>query len=182
MCIRDSTEYLDKQRDSRKEVEEKLKTAEKKLENAQIQLRALESKKIDLEKKVTSLESKIEDLQFKQAQAQKVELGTIEVSSVPHQAVTETATASTQQTVRGMPLRGLEGKVLVVNRDYNFVVINLGSSDGIRVGDIYSVFHGSRQVGEVKIEKVHDSMAAADFLTKGMSNLVSEGDRVIKKE
>ena len=77
--------------------------------------------------------------------------------------------------------RSLDGKVLVVNKDYNFLVVNLGAKEGVNVGDVFSVYHNNKYAGDVKVEKVHDAMSAAGFTSADMANKVSEGDRVIPK-
>lgn len=79
------------------------------------------------------------------------------------------------------PDSGLEGKVLVVNKDYNFAVINLGARDGVAAGDVFSFYKGDRSSGKAKVGKVHDSMAALDFLSADMRETVSEGDRAIRQ-
>ncbi len=75
----------------------------------------------------------------------------------------------------------LAGKVLVVNKDYDFLVINIGSKEGVAVGDIFSVSHNNKYIGDVKIEKLHESMAAAGFVSPEIKAAVSEGDKVTKK-
>jgi hypothetical protein len=102
---------------------------------------------------------------------QNVELGTIVVSP-------ETAAVSGSTKA---PTAKLEGKVLVVNKDYNFIVINLGNKDGIAIGNIFSVLRNNKNIGEVKVEKVHESMAAAGFVTDGLKDKVAEGDLVEQK-
>ena len=72
--------------------------------------------------------------------------------------------------------------MLVVNKDYNFAVINVGSKDGVRVGATFSVYHDAEYLGDVKIEKVHDSMAAAGFVTAALKNKIGEGDKVVQKK
>ena len=76
---------------------------------------------------------------------------------------------------------GLEGKVLKINRDYNFVVINLGSKDGIREGEIFSTYHNNKYIGNVKVETLHETSAAAGFLSNDIKNNISEGDKVVQK-
>jgi len=69
----------------------------------------------------------------------------------------------------------------VVNKEYNFVVMNLGSRDGVTAGSEFSLYHNNQHVGDVKIEKVHDAMSAAGFLAPETKDKVSEGDRVVQK-
>lgn len=161
---------LEQQKGLRANLETKLDKAQKDAEKTQAQLKEIESKKAQLEAKVKHLETQA-------SQAQGVELGTIIVApegGVSTQGVSGLPTAQPQGAL-------LEGKVLVVNKDYNFVVINLGSKDGVGVGDIFSLYHNEKQIGDVKVEKIHEAMSAADFISASTKDLVTEGDRVVQK-
>ncbi len=168
---------LDQQKKLRFDLESKFDLAQKDVEKIQAQLKELNSKKSELELKINELEV--------QTQAQGVELGKIVVS--PEARVPEVkapALKLSSQTQVKMPAAipvGPEGKVLVVNKDYDFVVINLGSRDGVQIDDAYSVYHNNKYMGDVKIEKVHDSMAAAGFVNADLKGKVSEGDKVVQK-
>jgi hypothetical protein len=72
----------------------------------------------------------------------------------------------------------LSGNILVINRDYNFAVINLGSKNSIGVGDVFSVYHNDKYIGDVKVEKVHESMSAVGFLSSELKDKISEGDKI----
>lgn len=150
---------IEQQKTLRSDLEKKFTQAQNNMEDIQSQLSALESKKTELETKIKELEGK----------SQGVELGTIVVS--PEES--------------GMPAAASEeelaGKVLVVNKDYNFAVINLGSKDGVAMGDEFFVYHDNKYIGDVKVEKVHDSMAAADFISANMKNIIGEDDRIVRK-
>ncbi|MCU0666780.1 MAG: hypothetical protein MUF05_06790 [Candidatus Omnitrophica bacterium] len=74
-----------------------------------------------------------------------------------------------------------EGSIAVVNREYDFVVLNIGEKDGVKAGDTFQVSRNNKLLGEVNVEKVHDSMSAAGFASAGLKEVVQEGDKVIKK-
>lgn len=146
---------LEQQKTLRADLEKKFTQAQEDVRKTQAQLSDLQSQKETLESKVNDLETK----------TQGVELGKIVVGpevSVP-------------------VAQGLEGKVLVVNKDYNFAVISLGSKDGVGLGDAFEIYHNNKYIGDVRIEKVHDSMAAAGFVNTDIKNKVSEGDKVTQK-
>ncbi len=156
-----------------------------------------------------ALEKTVEDLR---AQTQKVELGTIVVGAesavkaepVPDAPVKETRKERAKKTVRSetkpagtvsqppvekapvsqmtVPATGLKGKVLTINKDYNFAIINLGSKDGVKLGDIFSVYHNDAYIGDVKVEKIHDSMSAAGFSSLESGTKVGENDTVVLKK
>jgi len=172
---------LEQQKQLRTDLEKKFNQAQKDVDKIQTQLKELNAKK-------TELEIKIEDLEA-QSQAQGVELGKIIVGSEATKAA-EVKTAAPKlpafKLAQEVPVKtavasGVEGKVLVVNKDYDFVVINLGSKDAVQIGNVFSIYHSNSYLGDVKIEKVHDSMAAAGFMSSDIKGKVSEGDKVVRK-
>ncbi len=74
--------------------------------------------------------------------------------------------------------RGQAGKVLVVNREFNFVVANLGSRDGIRAGTRYEILRNGQRIATAEVEKIYDNMSAANLLQEEKKSDVKEGDEV----
>lgn len=162
---------MEQQKGLRASLETKLLQAQKDAEKAQAQLKDVESKKAKLEARLKELEAEVQQAEAQpESQDQGVELGTIVVGS-------EGAGASAEQKAAA----SLEGKVLVVNKDYNFVVINLGSKDGVNAQDVFALYRGNKYIGDIKVEKIHESMSAADFMSAAIKDTVSEGDRVVRK-
>ncbi|MBI4706980.1 MAG: hypothetical protein HY761_03535 [Candidatus Omnitrophica bacterium] len=166
---------LDQQKSLRQDLENKLSQAQEDAKKAQDKLGDLESKKQDLEAKIKQLETVSQD----------VELGKIVVTPEVATAASPEPKAKAKKNAKvvkeAAQVTGPEGKVLVVNREFNFVVLNMGSKDGVDVGQIFSVYHNNNYIGDVKVEKVHDSMAAAGFVSGDIKNKVSEGDRIFQK-
>jgi len=166
---------LEQLKSSKSDLENKLSQSQEDAKKIQNQLKELRSQKTELESKLKELESK----------TQGVELGKIIVN--PEGAIVAPQEASGQSQSQPLavktekPTLGKEGKVLVVNKDYNFVVLNLGSKDGVDIADMFTVYHNNKNVGDVKVEKVHESMAAAGFVNNDMKDKVSEGDKVVQK-
>ena len=77
------------------------------------------------------------------------------------------------------PSKELEGKVLVVNNEFHFVVIDMGKKDGVRVSDELVVYRGPQQIGKVQVEKVYDEMSTAAILSGSQEEEIIE-DSVIK--
>lgn len=166
---------LEQQKSLRSDLEKKLSTAQSEATKIQGQLKELLAKKDDLEKKVKKFEEEA------QASSQSVELGKVVVA--PEAAAP--AAGAVKPSAEKQPVKNAvaasEGKVLVVNKDYNFAVINLGAKDGINLGDVFSVYRENKYLGDIKVEKVHESMSAAGFLSSGMQDKTIEGDKVVKK-
>jgi hypothetical protein len=169
---------------------------EKRLSQAQDDTRSVQAQLSELTSQKTELEAKVRELEVK---TQNIELGKIVVAP-PETAVPvsakgkkqKSAPASKQQQQQQQQVKstkeaatavsgGQEGKVLVINKDYNFVVINLGTRDGVEVGTPFSIFRGNKYIGDIKVEKVHDAMSAAGFVTDGLKDIVNEGDKVVQK-
>jgi len=160
---------------SKSDLENKLNMAQEDAKKIQNQLKELSAQKTDLEEKMKDLEAKTKG----------VELGKIVVNpeGATIEPVQEAVTESQpEQQAAEKPINGKEGKILVINKDYNFAVINLGSKDGIDVGDMFVVYHNNKNIGDVKVEKVHESMAAAGFATTEMKEKAMEGDKVVQKK
>jgi len=164
---------LETQKGLRLELENKLGQAQSEMAKFQAQLTDLEARKSDLETKVKELEAKTQD----------IELGKIVVSPEATAIVGGDAAAAPQesQAKEAAVASSLEGKILVINRDYNFAVINLGSKDSVGIGDTFSIYHSNKYITDIKIEKIHDSMSAGSFVSAQMKDKVSEGDKVLRK-
>ncbi|MDD5617582.1 MAG: hypothetical protein PHG69_00670 [Candidatus Omnitrophica bacterium] len=70
----------------------------------------------------------------------------------------------------------LSTEVLLVNKEYGFVVLNAGKPEGIALKDVFEILHKGASLGFVRVEKIHDTISAADFLEGFKKNKVSEGD------
>ncbi|MCX5681166.1 MAG: hypothetical protein NT079_02645 [Candidatus Omnitrophica bacterium] len=60
------------------------------------------------------------------------------------------------------------GQVVSINQENNFVIIDLGQSAGINIGDRLSVYRGDTYVGEVEIIQVRTDISAADIKKQSM--------------
>jgi len=171
---------LTTQKSLRVKLEGELNLAQDALKKVQLQLKELEGRKDLLESKIGALEQKA------QKEESDVELGTIVVAPEVQAPVATLASPLTKKPAVGgaqkPSLSAAEGKVLVVNREYNFAVINLGSKDGVAIGDVFYVYHSNKYIGDITLEKIHDSMAAAGFASSDIKNKIAEGDRVVKKK
>ena len=60
----------------------------------------------------------------------------------------------------------LEGNVVSINPENNFVIVDLGEKEGIKIGDPLSVYRGSEYVAGLEIIQVRKDIAAADIKNK----------------
>lgn len=69
-----------------------------------------------------------------------------------------------------------EGKVLVVNKEFNFIVVSAGNNKGVIRGVVFEIFRNGDFVGKARVEKVYETMSAANIMPD--SKDVREGDLV----
>jgi len=68
----------------------------------------------------------------------------------------------------------VEGKVLVVNKEFNFIVVAAGNNKGIAPGVTFGVYRNGKLVAKAQVEKVYETMSAANILPD--SGDIKEGD------
>lgn len=173
---------IEQQKSSRQDIENKLTLAQDDGRKLKERLKVIVQQKAELEDKIKKLESS----------ATGVELGKVVVNSeVADPSKVKNAAEKNVNTLVAEPAKEqkkedisqakpLEGKVTVVNKEYNFAVISLGQKDGISIGDQFSVTREGKVIGEIKVEKVHESMSAAGFEAE-LKDLIKENDLVVQK-
>jgi len=72
------------------------------------------------------------------------------------------------------------GNVLVVNRRYEFVVIDLGKDHGMETEIVLILHRGRKFLGKVMVEKVYERMSAATMMLDWMQDEPKVGDGVKK--
>ena len=68
------------------------------------------------------------------------------------------------------------GRILAVNLDSNFVVIDLGSSAGVAVGNVFNVYRAAKSIGSIGVIQTRANISACDI--KRMSTPLKIGDSV----
>ncbi|MCK9430807.1 MAG: hypothetical protein M0R17_12540 [Candidatus Omnitrophica bacterium] len=58
------------------------------------------------------------------------------------------------------------GRILAVNPDSNFVVIDAGSSVGVKIGDSFSVYRDGKSIGLIAVIQVRGNISACDIRKK----------------
>jgi len=131
---------------------------------------AIQQRLTDAEAAKTELESKVMEL----SNQPTVELDKVLVTG-PDQAPLPRGTAMPVAAVSSM---AVSGQIVVVNREYDFIVMNLGKNHGLSIGQEFQVVRGNEVLGRVKVEKVYDELAAAAILPESQKDSIREGDSV----
>ncbi|MEK6728026.1 MAG: hypothetical protein AABY28_05090 [Candidatus Omnitrophota bacterium] len=71
---------------------------------------------------------------------------------------------------------GLEGKIMALNRENNFVIIDLGENQEVKVGDSFQVFHGENRVANITVIQTRQGISACDI--KKETEPIEVGDTV----
>jgi len=75
---------------------------------------------------------------------------------------------------------GLKGKVLVFEKNWNFVVIDIGKKDGAIANGELTVYRNTKLIGKVKLTSaINTHYAIADVLPQWSQMEIKEGDMVI---
>lgn len=177
---------LEQQKSLRQDIESRLKTAQDEGRQIKEQIKIIQKQKSELEDKIKNMEGS----------SSGVELGKVVVTGEPVvidntakgkvKAVNEKINAAalkaekTDKKTQAVSAGILEGKVMIVNKEFNFAVINLGSKDKVEVGQEFRVSRDGKYIGDLKVEKVHESMSAAGFSAE-LKDLIKENDKITQK-
>jgi chromosome segregation ATPase len=162
------------------------------------QLKSLVSRKEALDKKVISLqegkttvEKRLNEMEtmftdrISKMGSLKNELDEIKSSKAEDtEKVSKESVELPAIVVRSSPAAGREeaevltfpGKILAVNLDSNFVVIDLGSSAGVSVGNVFNVYRNARSIGSISVIQTRVNISACDI--KRMSTSLKIGDSI----
>ena len=167
---------LSQQKSLREDLENRLNQVQNDSKQIKEQIKIMQQQKVALEEKIKNLETG----------AGGVELGKVVVNPEVHssndtaQVGPNTKVSKVAKKEQPSLAKSLEGKVLIVNKEFNFVVINLGSKDKVSVGDEFLVSRAGKSIGDLKVEKVHEFMSAAGFAAE-LKDFIKENDKVTQK-
>lgn len=72
--------------------------------------------------------------------------------------------------------KSLVGKVVAVNRDNNFVIIDLGENSGVKLGQGFDIYRGGKTIGGVEVIQIRKNISACDI--KRENTPIKVGDTV----
>ena len=164
------------------EKEKALDTANKELEGVRDEYSKY---KIDTAALVNEYKQQSESLQGRIALLEKKSSSSAPVSTPAgtYQQSTQFRPASTFENVELEPVvvrpnATIHGTVEVVNRNFNFVVSNIGRVDGLSVGDTLRVMRDGNQIATVRVEKLYENLSASAIENENNTTPIQEGDSV----
>lgn len=145
-------------------------------------LELIKSEREQLAKELSDFKGQQETLrkQLSQAEQVKVELEKqLETSSQPTLELEKVVvTNPSGGGTTASPVSATQGQVVVVNREYDFIVVNLGRNQGLQIGQEFQIVRGNEILGRAKVEKVYDELSAAAILPDSNKASIREGDLV----
>ena len=149
----------------------------KELEQAQSNVKQITKELSDLQTEHDGMKEQVADLEEAKGdlESKLVELSdhpTVELEKVT------VGEGQPQPAVSAVPGAAQDGQVVVINHEYDFVVVNLGKKQGLSVGQEFQVVRGETILGKVKVEKVYDELSAAAILPESQKENIREGDTV----
>lgn len=155
-------------------------------------LKSIEEQRVELDERVeqmnVSLEQKINEV----AKATK-EIRSLPGSDMAKVASIEPETGSqgTAQNVELPPivvkgqdvnavnnLKIISGKVIALNEQSNFAVINLGENHGIGIGRKFDVYHNNVKIARIEVVQTRKNISAADIVNQDPKRKIKIGDAV----
>ena len=115
----------------------------------------------------------------------------LESSSIPHSAFRTPNSPGDQETIELPPIvvrkdragepTTIRAKVVGVNPDHGFLVLNQGSEDGVRVGMTFDVRRADQTLGQAVTVMLRARLAACDLISPGASNAIRVGDLAVQR-
>ena len=96
------------------------------------------------------------------------------------QAPTPHQTVELEKVVVTHPLSpdgGLQGRVISIDAEWKFVVIDLGW-DVVRIGDVISIYRQDQLLGKARVERVQEQVSAATLLPEWNADVIQVNDVV----
>lgn len=131
-----------------------------------------------LEEEKQGLQAQINDLNDKMAQTEDANRDLKDQIVTLEQTLHQIEGQLGDTAVLGVP-KGLSGKILVVNKEWNFVILDLGSEDELAANAEMLVHRNDKLVGKIKISAVSKTISIGEILNDWEQSALKEGDFVV---
>lgn len=164
------------------ELKAEIRTKNQELTKNRTEIAQSQSKIQDLSEKIRLLEKENKELATKQESAQTATQLSDASATVadPVQGIETGGTASSKAPAQPSKTDGkgkLSGKVILVNREYHFIVTGIGKLDGVNPKDQMEIVRGDQIIGKATVSKLYDSLSSCEILQEDKSP-IQEGDLV----
>ena len=196
-------EKFEKEANAKAELQEKLASnaeAAQRLPELEAQLQTEQGARQELEQKLSASEERAKTLEEALAKMQQQGIESPAPAPVPVEAAPEAEEPQQQETpvieeessgdkeeiqlekIVVAPAKAApEGRIVMVDTETEFVIVNLGANHGIKEEQVLAVSRGKDQLGEIKVTRVQPEMSAADFIPPLTSRQIRKDDSVVIK-
>jgi len=176
---------LVKERNDKIKIQESLKSIRSENSVLRRQLKSLSTRKVNLERKLmdaeteltqlkktkSMLEGKFNELEvFLRENMSRLERDSSGAEALKKMKAKDEAAAGEDVELPPIVVRQgagtsgvLVGRVAALNKENNFVIIDLGEEAGIRVGDTFRVYRDGKAIGALEVIQVRRQIAACDI-------------------
>jgi DNA repair exonuclease SbcCD ATPase subunit len=179
---------LDEERKAKETLAKSVDERQREIDRIGKDLEQIRTERTTLSKQVATLQQEQEaaQKQFAELQQAKAQLETkvMELSEQPTvelEKVVVSGPGAGSPGSSALPVQqasATQGQVLVVNREYDFVVVNLGRNQGVAMGQELQIVRDQKVLGRAKVEKIYDELSAAALLPESKKDAIREGDAV----
>ncbi|MCM8824141.1 MAG: hypothetical protein NC822_05670, partial [Candidatus Omnitrophica bacterium] len=131
---------------------------------------------------VESIKSKVDALEYERAKERKLLTENMQdilksLDDKINLVVSQVEVMSKRPTPQDNPNLYI-GEVIFLNKDYNFIVVNIGRKELVREGDIFGVYRNNQLIGSVKVLQLLDNVSACDIESSILP--INVGDKIRK--
>ena len=156
--------------------EEKISALNAQLETEINLKKELETVNKELQDKITELEKEVEAAKAKQGTSSQA-------VPVPVEGQMNSGSLDVElDKIVVVPNRAMEGRIINVDLESEFVIFNLGEEEGISLDKIMSLYRGNNYLGDIKVTSVQPQMSAADTIPPLSAKVIRKNDRVVAKQ
>jgi len=136
---------------------------------AEKRLNEMETMLTDKISKIDALKNELDDIKSGRAADDNLPKKAVDLPAIVVRSASPGEKSSAQ-------IQEYPGKILAANLDSNFVVIDLGSAAGVKVGDTFNVYREARSIGSIGVIQTRASISACDI--KKMNTFFRVGDQI----
>lgn len=189
---------LAREKNEKKVVVERLEKFKEQNEDFRSQIKRLTSTKVGLEKSLAQLSEDKNQLEKKLVQTkgmiqnevadiatikrgmekklEEVEAMKTKEIELPPIVVSAGGPGSPAMAPVPSPKGSFRGNILSINTDNNFVIVDIGENNGVKLGDVLSVYRGDKYIASLEVIQARKSISAADI--KQQTSKLQVGDTV----
>lgn len=189
----DTQQDLENTRLDLEQTQEVLRVTEENLERTRRQVAQLETDLADeraevarvrrqaeqLERDRASLQARIDDFEIQVAQLEETQLEMADIIAEHEELIAQYEAELFQDEAQIGTPSGLSGAIVLVNSDWNFVVLDVGTAQGLSMNTEMHVHRNDELVGRVRVSIVKDAFAVAEILPAWQQAPLQEGDHVL---